>query len=126
VDTDGIVWFTEYTAGKIGRFNPNDHTFREYTLPGPEATPYALGIDKDRHIWYSSFSRDIVGRLDPATGNVVEYPFPHPENTIRELNCDSQDRFWWASPANNKVGYFYLRPSGSPEQRSLKAQSRGD
>jgi virginiamycin B lyase len=126
VDTDGMVWFTEYTAGKIGRFNPNDHTFREYTLPGPQATPYALGVNKDHHIWYSSFSRDIVGRLDPATGNVVEYPFPHPENTIRELNCDSQDRFWWASPANNKVGYFYLRPSGSAEQRSLKAQSRGD
>jgi len=108
VDSDGIVWFAEYRAGKIGRFDPKTETFKEYQLPLRDATPYALGIDKDGGVWYSSDLPDVIGRLDPNTGKVTIYPFPHFENTMREFYYDSQGRMWWASPANNKVGYFYL------------------
>ena len=45
VDSDGMVWFAEFDAGKIGRFDPKSETFKEYQLPGPYPTPYALGID---------------------------------------------------------------------------------
>jgi len=105
---DGIIWFAEHHAGKIARFDPKPETFKEYPLPGPEATPYALGIDKDNNVWYSSEYMDVVGRLDPRTGQVIEYPFPQSENTLREFLPDAQGRLWFGSPANNKVGYFYL------------------
>ena len=82
-DSDGIVWFAEFRAGKIGRFDPKTETFKEYTLPGPDASPYALGIDKNHYVWYSSEQMDIVGRLDPKTGEVLEYPFPQSENAMR-------------------------------------------
>ncbi len=108
VDSKGIVWFAEYRAGKIGRFDPKTQTFNEYTLPLQDATPYALAIDKDGGVWYSSDLPDVIGRLDPATGKTTIYPFPHMENTMREFYYDSQGRMWWTSPANNKVGYFYL------------------
>jgi virginiamycin B lyase len=107
-DSDGIIWFAEYGAGKIGRFDPKTETFKEYTLPGPEASPYALGIDKNHYVWYSSEEMDVVGRLDPKTGRVLEYPFAQSENAMREFLPDSQGRMWFASPPNNKVGYFYL------------------
>ena len=48
VDGDGIVWFAEFDAGKIGRFDPKTETFKEWPLPGPKATPYALGIDAEK------------------------------------------------------------------------------
>lgn len=105
---DGMIWFAEHHAGKIARFDPKTETFKEYTLPGPEATPYALGIDKDNYVWYSSEYMDVVGRLDPKTGQVIEYPFPQSENTLREFLPDAQGRLWFGSPANNKVGYFYV------------------
>lgn len=108
VDDNGIVWFAEYRAGKIGRFDPNTKTFQEFQLPLQDATPYALGIDKDGGVWYSSDLPDVIGRLDPTTGKTTIYPFPHFENTMREFYYDNQGRMWWASPANNKVGYFYL------------------
>jgi virginiamycin B lyase len=107
-DTDGTIWFGEYAAGKLGHFDPRTNTFKEFSLPGPDASPYALGIDKDHHIWYSSEQMDVVGRLDPNSGQVTEYPFPQSENTMREFIPDSEGRMWFASPANNKVGYFYL------------------
>ena len=47
VDSDGIVWFTERQGNKIGRLDPKTETFKEFPLPGPEASPYAIGIDRE-------------------------------------------------------------------------------
>jgi len=108
VDPDGIVWFTERRGNKIGRFDPKTQTFKEFPLPGPEASPYAIGIDGDRMVWYSSHEQDTLGRLDPRTGEVIEYPYPHSEISMREFFRDSHGRMWYASSVNNKIGYFYF------------------
>ncbi|HVZ60597.1 MAG TPA: carboxypeptidase regulatory-like domain-containing protein [Terriglobales bacterium] len=109
IDAKGVVWFGEYTNGKLGRFDPKTETVQEIDLPtGPTTHTYALGVDTSGSIWYSSYYFDVLGRYDPATGKVTQYPFPHSENTLREFFPDSQGRLWYGSPSNNKVGYFYL------------------
>ena len=80
----------------------------EYLLPGPDPTPYALGVDRNNQIWYSSHNMDVIGRLDPTTGKVTEYPVPYPDNAIKEFIMDAQGRMWFGTPPNNKVGYFIL------------------
>jgi virginiamycin B lyase len=113
VDADGTVWFTERRGGKIGRFDPKTETFKEYPLPGPEPSPYAIGIDRYHMIWYSSHEQDTLGRLDPRSGEVTEYPYPHSEISMREFFLDAHGRMWYASSVNNKIGYFYLNePAG--------------
>ncbi len=116
IDADGIVWFTERTGNKLGRFDPKTETFKEYPLPGPSASPYPIIVGKDNGIWYGSTDQDLIGRLDPATGKVVEYPFPHSEAMMREFFLDAQGRIWFATPTNNRVGYFYL--AGANERAS--------
>lgn len=118
VDSDGTVWFAGLDRGMIARFDPVKETFKEYTLPGPHATPYALGIDTGHEIWYSSDWQDVLGRLDPDTGKVIEYPMPFPENGMRDFFLDAQGHVWFGAPANNKVGYFYL----AGPQRHAQAQ----
>ena len=98
-------------------FDPKTQTFKEYPLPGPEPTPYGMGIDANGYIWYASYNTDVIGRFDPKTGNTIEYPFPHSENTIREFFRDAQGRMWYGSPSNNKVGYFTV---GSANERASK------
>jgi virginiamycin B lyase len=102
------VWFTERYGGKIGRFDPETESFKEFTLPGPNPSPYAIYIDKDHMIWYSSHEQDTLNRLDPKTGDVIEYPYPHSEVSMREMFMDSKGRIWYASSVNNKVGYWYI------------------
>ena len=141
VDANGTVWFCEYQTGtisasdipsettprnpltgakykgKIASFDPKTEKFREYDLPGPSPTPYALTIDKRGHVWFSSKDEDIIGQLDPATGKVIEYPFLYHENGIRDFSTDSEGRIWWGSQPNEKVGYFYLatdKPDDKP------------
>jgi virginiamycin B lyase len=108
IDSDGEIWFDESEGGKVVRFDPKTESFKEFPLPGPMATPYAMNFDHNHDIWYASEYLDLIGRLDTKTGSVVEYPFPHSENTTREFFYDSEGRMWFATPANNKVGYFYL------------------
>ena len=108
VDKAGMIWFAESEASQIGRFDPETETFKEFPLPGPMGTPYAMNLDKDEYIWYASEYMDVLGRMDPKTGKTIEYPFPHSENSVREFFVDSQGRNWYATPPNNKVGYFYL------------------
>ena len=113
LDADGVVWFSERQGNKIGRFDPKTVTFREFPLPGPEASPYAMGIGRDGTVWYSSHEQDTVGRLDPKTGEVVEYPYPHPEVSMREFHLDRKGRMWYASSANNTIGYFTTNDSAA-------------
>ncbi len=115
VDSDGSVYFSERQGNKIGKLDPDTGAFKEYPLPGPEASPYAVGIDRDHNIWYSSHEQDTLGRLDPKTGEVTEYPYPHPEISMREFFPDSKGRMWYASSANNKIGYFYINSGASAD-----------
>jgi virginiamycin B lyase len=109
IDSKGIVWVALYRGGKLLRFDPKTEAVKEYQLPGPKPTPYALGIDKDDYVWYSSDEMDTVGRLDPNTGEVIEFPYPYSENMMKEFFLDSEGRMWYASPPNNRVGYFVYR-----------------
>ena len=113
IDSDGIVWFSQSGAGQIGRFDPKTETFKNFALPGPNASPYAMNLDRNHDVWYSSEYLDEVGRLNTTSGKVTEYPFPHSEITSREYFLDAQGRMWYATPSNNKVGYFYLAGRGA-------------
>jgi virginiamycin B lyase len=117
-DSDGIIWFTERQGNKIGRLDPKTEQFKEFPLPGPEASPYAIGMDSKGMIWYSSHEQDTLGRLDPKTGEVIEYPYPHSEISMREFFLDSQGRMWYASSVNNKIGYFHF--NDAPDEAAGK------
>ena len=122
IDAQGNVWFCEYEAGKIGRFDPKTETFKEYPLPGARPTPYALVIDKNTgHLWFSSMEMDTISELDPVTGKITLYPFLFPENGMRDFFQDADGRIWWGSQANNRVGYFYLAGSNASQRAALDA-----
>jgi len=116
VADDGMIWFGEYGQGKLGSFDPKTEKFKEYQLPGPWPTPYALTIDKKNHVWYASYETDTVGELDPSSGKIVRYPFIYSENQMRDFATDDDDRVWWGSHTNNRVGYFYIAGPNAPKQ----------
>ena len=114
IDPNGVAWFGEWYGGddafhsQIGSVDPRTGTIKEYPLPGPAATPYAVAVDRNGYVWYNSSDEDVLGRLDPKTGTVVEYPFPHSDNGVRELLPDAEGRIWYTSGYNDRVGYFFF------------------
>ena len=68
VDTDGMVWFAEFDAGKIGRFDPKTETFKEYQLPGSVSDAV-----RARHRWRAQESGT---RPNTWTSSAVSIPPP--------------------------------------------------
>ena len=108
IGPDGTIWVAEFNAGKMARFDVSTQKFQEYTLPGPDPSPYSIGFDTEGYLWYNSHKMDVLARFDTKTGKVIEYPLPHSEIAMREFFRDSQGRMWYGTNPNNKVGYFYL------------------
>jgi len=89
IGPDGKIYSARILPAQDVAVQPR-HDFKEFPLPGPDPSPYALGFDADGYLWYDSHTMDIIGRLDPRTGKVIEYPVPHSELAMREFFRDSQ------------------------------------
>ncbi|HUP08782.1 MAG TPA: hypothetical protein VMU47_16610 [Caldimonas sp.] len=71
---DGALWFTEYTAPRIGRFDPTTHVAVEYF--GLKAPAVAIAPGPDGNVWFTEnvgpATAPVVGRITPS-GVVTEY-----------------------------------------------------
>ncbi|MEM2865371.1 MAG: CFI-box-CTERM domain-containing protein, partial [Candidatus Bathyarchaeia archaeon] len=73
----GLVWFTEYHSGKIGKLYWDVSTSQwkliEYVLP-PGSNPLEIILNsRDNSVWYTDYSRDKIGMLNATTGDLYEY-----------------------------------------------------
>jgi virginiamycin B lyase len=52
VTADGTVWYVDYAAGYLGRYNPGDGSVEEWRAPsGERSRPYAMTSDKNGNLW---------------------------------------------------------------------------
>src|SRR5690349_7074608 len=73
---DGNFWFTEYTAGKIGKMSPSGAMLAEYSLAtaGPGSHhPYGIAAGPDGNLWFTdpvivngSVVTAAVGKITPS------------------------------------------------------------
>lgn len=118
VDANGIVWFTESTRMKIGRFNPKTKTFTEYPT---SFDPFDLVCNVHNGLVYfteGTYSNGHYGALVPRTGAVYEFPTGLPVASANECTLDPSGNFWfngWDSQSvskANKTGLeTYIPPS---------------
>ncbi len=63
VAADGSVYFTEFNAGKIGRFDPATSTFVEFALPTGTGAPFGITTDQSGNIWFTELNANRIGTL---------------------------------------------------------------
>jgi virginiamycin B lyase len=52
VTSDGMIWYGDYTEGKLGRFDPNTRAIKEWPLPSAGMSlPYAMASDDKDRVW---------------------------------------------------------------------------
>lgn len=107
---DGTVWYVDYAGGYLGRLDPEEATFEEWRVPGgPDALPYALGLDAAGRPWLVQTGRDpnnIVG-FDPLTEKfVMEVDIPSGGGAVRNMVWDPERAsFWFGTDANTLVRF---------------------
>jgi virginiamycin B lyase len=82
-DSKGMIWVSEWNAGKVGRYDPATRRWREWRVPGP-AQIYAVYVDNKDVVWLTDFGRSGLWRFVPATGRFTRVPLRAGAN-VRQL-----------------------------------------
>ncbi len=73
---DGNLYFTEQSAGKIGRITTNG-VITEVLVAGGTTQPIDITSGPDGGVWFTQGLTNALGRIDPANfTNVMEFPMP--------------------------------------------------
>lgn len=108
VDRQGKVWYAEWLAGHIVRFDPETKKFTQFRIQSSPAMMRRLGIDSKGIVWFGVYGRvgknGHLGRLDPATGKVTEIEMPIQYANPYDAWADDKDRIWIS--ADNYLSRF--------------------
>ena len=103
VDRDDQVWFADYHASGLTRFDPKTESFRHFPLTlGAPTNIRRLGVDSKNRIWSATWgSRALQNgalyRLDPASGVVDEWKIGIPYTNPYDVEIDAADGVWIAT-----------------------------
>ena len=119
-DKNGIVWFTESNATKLGRFDPATNTFKEYPVPGV-GDMWGMTVDQNGYVWLAQYAGKgsvnpggvIVGgghgrllRFDPRTENFTIVDIASEGSFPFRLVTDEAGRIWFTELLGNKIGVY--------------------
>jgi virginiamycin B lyase len=120
VDKHGIVWFTESNVSKIGRFDPQSNSFKEYLIPGV-GDMWGIIIDQSGYVWFTQYSgrgsvnpggsimaggHGRLGRLNATSANVTFVDIPTVGSFPFRLIGDQENRIWFTELLGNRTGVF--------------------
>jgi len=91
VDADGVVWFVELAANKIGRFA--DGRFEEFAVSTPSAGLTGLAVAPDGAAWFTELRGHKLGRLH--AGAITEYVLPRPDARPFGIAVDAGNNVWY-------------------------------
>ena len=100
-DSQGRLWFSEWNAGQIGRYDPGSHAWREWKLPG-QAQPYAIYVDDRDGVWVSDFASNAILFFDAAKEAFTEFELRTANAAVRQLN-GRPGEVWGAESGADKL-----------------------
>jgi virginiamycin B lyase len=99
-DSRGRLWITEWNAGKVGRYDPATHRWREWRLPGA-AQPYAVYVDRRDVVWLTDFGAGAIVRFQPTTGRFTTFRLRAGAN-VRQL-LGRGNEVWGAESGTDRL-----------------------
>jgi len=101
VDHKGKVWYSEYFAGAITRFDPETETFKRFKVQTWPNSLRRLGADSKDNIWFGVYGYmgkyGKLGRIDAETGQMTEITIPIEYGQPYDTRPDTEDKVWIAS-----------------------------
>lgn len=98
---DGNLWFTEFTADKIGR-STTAGVITEFAFSAGFG-PAGLTVGPDGNLWVCGFGSAKVARVTTA-GVVTEFPVPTGASQPRSIVTGPDGNLWFTETAGNNVG----------------------
>jgi virginiamycin B lyase len=103
--SDGMVWYSDYARGFLGRLDPATGKVSEWPSPsGAKSAPYGISAIKGV-IWYSESEAapNTVVRFDPKTQKFQSWAIPGGGNIVRNTDVTKSGDFVLANSLVNTV-----------------------
>ena len=87
ITSDDIIWYGDYSRGRLGRLDPKTGKVTEYPSPGgPRTQPYGITALHDI-IWYveSGLAPNALVRFDPKTERFQTWAIPSGGGVVRNM-----------------------------------------
>ena len=101
-DSSGMLWVTEWFAGKLARYDPVNDEWREWALPGDSPQPYAVYVDEFDAVWITDFGSNAVHRFDAKTEVYVSLAHESQPANVRQL-LGRPGEVWGAESAADQL-----------------------
>jgi len=98
---DGNLWFTEFTASKIGRIT-TEGVVTEFPLP-TASNPQLIAAGADGNLWFPEATGDKIGRITTA-GVITEFPVLTTNAGLTGIAAGPDGNLWFIEGGANKVG----------------------
>ena len=80
VDSRGMVWYTDFGAQNIGKFDPKTGTLAEISTPelkkGSPLGALSIRMDRDENLWVGMMYQAAIGKLDTKSEKMQVWPIP--------------------------------------------------
>ena len=98
---DGNLWFTESSAGKIGRITTGGSVV-EYPVSASSG-PAAITAGPDNALWFTESGANKIGRIT-TTGAVLEYGVPTSASRPTGIALGPDGAIWFTEASASKIG----------------------
>ena len=102
--SDDAIWFTERSAGKIGRLEGG--AFTEYALQ-TGFDPTAIVSGPDGNLWFTEQAADQIGRIS-TTGALDEFALNVTPSTPSSIAVGPDGAMWFTERAASRIGRISL------------------
>jgi virginiamycin B lyase len=100
-DSKGGLWFSEWNAGQVGRYDAGSGDWREWKLPG-DGKPYAIYVDERDAVWVTDFAANAILFFDHENNTFDEFALRTPDAAVRQLN-GRPGEVWGAESGADKL-----------------------
>lgn len=109
-DARGRLWLTDFSGGRVDRYDPETGDRESYPSLARRAQPYGIAVDASGRVWYNESGNDAIVVLDPATGERRSFTIRTPRSTVRHITFDEErGRVWLPLSDTGRLGLIELR-----------------
>src|SRR5881296_52092 len=101
---DGLIWFAEIGADKLGRFDPKTERFTEWPLPTEGAHPHGIAWASDGRLYVTEQSGNKIAAFDPRTERFTEYTVPSAGAGPHTPIQGPDGAIWFTEQRGNRIG----------------------
>jgi streptogramin lyase len=126
VDPSGNVWFSSFSAHKLGRIDGKTGEITLYQPPTAHAGFYGLLIDRNNNdnLWLSDYEGSHITKFNIKTATFTEYPLPRVDGMPRFMGQDGDGKIWYTE-WRSKIGVLDPGdPPSSHQQAKIIRASR--